>query len=109
MKLHVVFDSDGEIVAAAQLDSEASVRARPVPDDGRPPSRGGFTCRRTTSTTTSRPSANDCASIRAVRSPSPGREKSARRKTTARDTRLRQVATPSLGATLIFSGRATPA
>lgn len=33
MKLHVVFDKQGEILAAAQLDTEAPVRARPVPDE----------------------------------------------------------------------------
>ena len=33
MKLHVVFDKNGEILAAAQLDAEAPVRARPVADE----------------------------------------------------------------------------
>jgi hypothetical protein len=33
MKLHVVFNKDGEILAAVQLDSGASVRARPVADE----------------------------------------------------------------------------
>jgi hypothetical protein len=33
MKLHVVFDKDGEILGAAQLDAAAPVRARPVADE----------------------------------------------------------------------------
>ena len=33
MKLHVLFDQSGEIVAAARRDSDASVRAQPMPDD----------------------------------------------------------------------------
>ena len=33
MKLHVVFGSSGEIIAAAQLDSGAPVRVRPVHDE----------------------------------------------------------------------------
>jgi len=33
MKLHVVFNKDGEILGAAQLDTEAAVRARPVADE----------------------------------------------------------------------------
>jgi hypothetical protein len=33
MKLHVVFDQDGRILAAAKLDPKAPVRARPMPDE----------------------------------------------------------------------------
>jgi hypothetical protein len=33
MKLHVVFDKDGEILGAAQVDAAAPVRARPMPDE----------------------------------------------------------------------------
>ena len=33
MKLHVVFNKDGEILAAAQLDSGAPVRMRPIADE----------------------------------------------------------------------------
>jgi hypothetical protein len=33
MKLHVVFNKDGEILAAARLDSAAPVRARPIADE----------------------------------------------------------------------------
>ena len=33
MKLHVIFNREGEILAAAQLDSDAPVRARPVADE----------------------------------------------------------------------------
>lgn len=34
MKLHVLFDKDGEILAAVDLGGDGSVRARPVPDEG---------------------------------------------------------------------------
>jgi hypothetical protein len=33
MKLHVVFNQDGEILAAVQLDPGATVRARPRADE----------------------------------------------------------------------------
>lgn len=33
MKLHVVFNKDGEILAAAHLDTATQVRARPVADE----------------------------------------------------------------------------
>jgi hypothetical protein len=33
MKLHVVFDSEGNIVGAAQVNAAASLRARPIPDE----------------------------------------------------------------------------
>jgi hypothetical protein len=33
MKLHVVFNSDGEILGAAQLDTAAPVRALPIADE----------------------------------------------------------------------------
>jgi hypothetical protein len=33
MKLHVVFNSDGEILGAAQLDGATRVRARPIADE----------------------------------------------------------------------------
>jgi hypothetical protein len=33
MRLHVVFDSEGEILGAAQLDRVAPVRARPIADE----------------------------------------------------------------------------
>jgi hypothetical protein len=33
MKLHVIFDRDGTILAAATLGSAAPVRARPMPDE----------------------------------------------------------------------------
>jgi hypothetical protein len=33
MKLHVVFNKDGEILAAARLDSAAPVRTRPIADE----------------------------------------------------------------------------
>jgi hypothetical protein len=33
MKLHVVFDREGNIVAAAQVNAAASLRARPLPDE----------------------------------------------------------------------------
>ena len=33
MKLHVVFNKDGEILGAARVDSAAPVRARPIPDE----------------------------------------------------------------------------
>jgi hypothetical protein len=33
MKLHVVFDKDGEILGAARLNGTASVRARPRADE----------------------------------------------------------------------------
>ena len=33
MRLHVVYNKDGEILGAAQLDGDAPVRARPVPDE----------------------------------------------------------------------------
>jgi hypothetical protein len=32
MKLHVVFDDKGEILAAAEVVSGAKIRARPIPD-----------------------------------------------------------------------------
>ena len=32
MKLHVVYDKEGNILAAVSLDAETAVRARPVPD-----------------------------------------------------------------------------
>lgn len=32
MKLHVVFNQDGEILGAARLDSASSVRVRPLAD-----------------------------------------------------------------------------
>ena len=32
MRLHVVYNQDGEILAAVQLDLEIPVRARPIPD-----------------------------------------------------------------------------
>lgn len=33
MKLHVVFNKDGDILAAAHLDSNAPVRLRPIADE----------------------------------------------------------------------------
>ena len=33
MKLHVVFDRDGNIVGAAQVHADAPLRARPIPDE----------------------------------------------------------------------------
>jgi hypothetical protein len=33
MKLHVVFDKDGTILGAAQLDVDARIRARPIADE----------------------------------------------------------------------------
>jgi hypothetical protein len=33
MKLHVVFNQDGEILGAAQLDGAARVRVRPIADE----------------------------------------------------------------------------
>jgi hypothetical protein len=33
MKLHVVFNKDGEILGAAQVDGAAPVRARPMADE----------------------------------------------------------------------------
>jgi hypothetical protein len=33
MKLHVLFDKEGEILAAAQIDTSLPVRVRPVPDE----------------------------------------------------------------------------
>jgi hypothetical protein len=33
MKLHIVFNKDGEILGAAQLDTAAPVRARPLADE----------------------------------------------------------------------------
>jgi hypothetical protein len=36
MRLHVVYNENGEILAAVQLDLETtSVRARPIPDPGK--------------------------------------------------------------------------
>ena len=35
MRLHVLYNQDGEILAAVQLDLEAPVRARPVSDPGK--------------------------------------------------------------------------
>jgi len=32
MKLHVLFDKNGEILAASRRDSDMPVRARPMPD-----------------------------------------------------------------------------
>jgi len=34
VRLHVIYDGDGEIVAAAQVDRTAPVRARPSADEG---------------------------------------------------------------------------
>jgi hypothetical protein len=34
MKLHVLFNKDGHILAAAHLDAASAVRALPVPDEG---------------------------------------------------------------------------
>ena len=33
MKLHVLYDKDGTIIAASRRDGGAPVRARPMPDD----------------------------------------------------------------------------
>jgi hypothetical protein len=33
MKLHVLFDKNGEILAAAQRDARSPLRASPVPDE----------------------------------------------------------------------------
>jgi len=33
MKLHVVFNRDGDILGAAHLEADAPVRARPIPDE----------------------------------------------------------------------------
>ena len=33
MKLHVVYDREGEILGAAQIDPDASLRARPQPNE----------------------------------------------------------------------------
>jgi hypothetical protein len=33
MKLHVVFDPDGQILGAAHLDKASAVRARPIPNE----------------------------------------------------------------------------
>ncbi len=33
MKLHVVFNTDGDILAAAEVDPDAALRARPLPDE----------------------------------------------------------------------------
>jgi hypothetical protein len=33
MKLHVVFERDGTIVGAAQVNADAALRARPIPDE----------------------------------------------------------------------------
>ena len=33
MKLHLVFNKDGEILGAAQLDSASPVKARPIADE----------------------------------------------------------------------------
>jgi hypothetical protein len=33
MKLHVLFNDDGHILAAVQLDSAVPVRVRPMPDE----------------------------------------------------------------------------
>lgn len=33
MKVHIVFDEEGGIVAAVKLDSDAPVRARPIADE----------------------------------------------------------------------------
>jgi hypothetical protein len=35
MRLHVVYNQDGEILAAVQLDVDTPVRARPIPDPGK--------------------------------------------------------------------------
>jgi hypothetical protein len=33
MKLHVLYDRNGEILAAAQRDDKTALRARPIPDE----------------------------------------------------------------------------
>ncbi len=33
MKLHVVFNKDGDIMAAAQLDGDSPIQARPIADE----------------------------------------------------------------------------
>ena len=35
MRLHIVYNQDGEILAAVQLDQETPVRARPIADPGK--------------------------------------------------------------------------
>lgn len=35
MRLHILYNQEGEILAAVQLDLETPVRARPIPDPGK--------------------------------------------------------------------------
>jgi hypothetical protein len=69
MRLHVVFNDNGDIVAAARLSGDAPVRARPVADE-----QAGHRAAETigppsTGTTIWPPSARGCEWTRAESSP----------------------------------------